>query len=343
MQKSVVHFQGWLGIISKVERLIEIRDQEDPKLSRWEAIDDVIPACPFGNESPFVFECREKPTSDYVKDLSIISVTVNWYHQIDPSYPDKPRKTFNKESYKKLQIVKEDITRDDTMFSELGSLGRCKTNDITQYCTMNDWQRDIIRNYAPSLMDKLNPRQSSNKLILDSCIDLAGKPNNEFVVELIHVRSTPYIQWKDGTAEIIPSLDLEIIDEQLLNSTKHLVPGDFIYSQQLEYKSDDAYFVLLNEKETDEGLKYVVRVLDANVPGKVLKSEATIDANPKLSTHKVKPHPIYQYFKGTYTIVVINQNNSIRIGHVIGTNLDGKINVRYVRYFVDFTIVLIIS
>lgn len=113
-----------------------------------------------------------------------------------------------------------------------------------------------------------------------------------------------------------------------------LVPGDFIYSTQLGYKFDDAYFVLLKGDDCTNGENLVVRVLDANVPGKVIKSNEIIIANPKIASKRVHRHPVYQYFNEMNTIVVINVDvdgfDCERIGYVIGTNLDGKVNVRYV-------------
>jgi hypothetical protein len=110
-------------------------------------------------------------------------------------------------------------------------------------------------------------------------------------------------------------------------------PGDFITSKYQAYKPDQAYCVVLRQEHDKNGASQLcVKVLDCEVPGKIIEVEALIKGDLFLSAGFVERHPVFQYFNETTTIVVINESTSagqrIRIGNVIGTNLLGKVNVK---------------
>lgn len=133
-----------------------------------------------------------------------------------------------------------------------------------------------------------------------------------------------------------PSVQLEVLDTTILTNTGLPLPGDFITSKRLpQYPADKTYLVVLQSGIVSEGkqAQLVVRVLDSGVAGKVVVDKTTIVADDlRLSSKSVERHPLFQYFNEASTIVVVNEvgpdGDTIRIGCVVRTNLQGKVCVR---------------
>lgn len=200
-----------------MERLAEIVEttSDNTRATKWVELNLCFPIDPLGRECPWVHEVSERLNA-YIKDLKIESVTVIWHHQIDPRFADKPKMNFKSYSHRQLQIVKEYVSRDDTEFSELGSLGRYQITDNTKFLSREMWQKEFAKK---KLID--------NQLMSDQSRSISNMPQfphnysednfstvykmnigEKLVVELIHVDSTAVVQWKVSTFTIIKSIFL---------------------------------------------------------------------------------------------------------------------------------------
>jgi hypothetical protein len=244
-QKSVVHYKGWLGVVVSVDRKVELHQSDDTETTN--KLNSVIPTGTLRIEShsineqvdnlsrpiasPKVNDGRGKPYPidpideytawkkarriGFVKDLTVESVKVQWIHQIDPEFPDKPKQEFKENAINDLQIIKENVSVDDLGFSfEVGNIGRYAITSQTEYQRWDDWQRKFALNHLPQeILPKLQTAFNYERCMKskywrvydynlmnhdEKIQDKQGllKFGQELVVEISHICTIPTILWK---------------------------------------------------------------------------------------------------------------------------------------------------
>lgn len=287
----MVHYNGWLGIVQLCERKVSIR-LSDGSLSLYD-LNTVLPTGQFRLETHWINETvanfclnggiliKRKPqeASDslsvisppqetdtegepfakkakgigFIRDLQVESVKVQWLHQIDPSFPDKPRQEF-KEG-RQLQLVKENVSVDDASFSfEVGNLGRIRARKFSdEYLRWDAWQKkfaaqNISTKMATQLRSGLEYEKSvrskywraynrnagdeligvgasgggdDNKENVQGCIDNerkeggSGDEVEQFVlVEIAHISTIPDIVWE--VSQPLQDIEIKLISNLLL-------------------------------------------------------------------------------------------------------------------------------